>query len=219
MPLTALMFYSLSHPNPHPELSILALFICSPLFWSHSSQVLSITPLKLPLSSLSGFSAYLFLLLTESAKQPPECPWKGRFTWLPPDVLLCLSKVDNGAWNNLSRTCPTAGLSSRRTPKPPQSFEGRIKLPSLGVVDLFSSPFDFPSKRMPVQMLQESLQTLWIQNILKLSLLQDVYLETIIWVPHFSIASFYFKHTPKIQIRAKRVLLLVMKHLAFRILK
>ena len=34
------------------------------------------------------------------------------------------------------------------------------------------------------------------------------------WVPHFSIAVLYFKHTPQIQIRAKRVLLFVMKHLA-----
>lgn len=68
---------------------------------------------------------------------------------------------------------------------------------------------------MPVQMLHESVQTCWIQNILKLSLLQDVYLETEVCVPHFPIAIFYFKHTPKFQMRAKRVLLLVMKHLAF----
>lgn len=60
----------------------------------------------------------------------------------------------------------------------------------------------------------ENVQLYEIHNILKLSLLQDVYLETIIAAPHFSIAIFYFKHALKIQIKAKSVLLLVIRQLA-----
>lgn len=112
-----------------------------PLFRSHSSRVLSITPSKLPLPF-------------------PEHPCKGRFTGLPLELLLSLSKVENGTWIDLSGTCPTRGLSSWRTPQPRQRLEGRVKLPSLRVADFFSSSLYFPSDGMPVQTRHDSVETL-----------------------------------------------------------
>lgn len=131
----------------------MAVFTCSPLFQPHSNQVLSITPLKPPLSLLRILR--LPFLLTDSRwggpRSLPQALAPCASAWAPVAgaVAVSLSRAENGTENNLSRTCPAQGLSSRRRAQPQQRSKGRIKTRSFRALGCFSSPLHFSSKRTP----------------------------------------------------------------------
>lgn len=105
MPAIAIIFHFLSHPKCWNELSLLTIFTCSPVSCTYSNRVLFVTPLKLqsasPLDSLLTF--FFSSLQTGLASAACWVSLWGHFMWLPPLVLLSLSKVENGTWHNLYR--------------------------------------------------------------------------------------------------------------------
>ena len=118
---------------------------------------------------------------------------------LPLELLPSLSKAETGSWINLSGTCPPkASLLGEPLGHSKDSKEDSSCLPLEWLIyfplAFISHQREYPCRR------SMRMSKLWIQNILKLPLLQDVYLETIVWVPHFSITIFYFKHTLKFKL-------------------
>ena len=118
---------------------------------------------------------------------------------LPLELLPSLSKAETGSWINLSGTCPPkASLLGEPLGHSKDSKEDSSCLPLEWLIyfplAFISHQREYPCRR------SMRVSKLWIQNILKLPLLQDVYLETIVWAPHFSITIFYFKHTLKVKL-------------------
>ena len=118
---------------------------------------------------------------------------------LPLELLPSLSKAETGSWINLSGTCPPkASLLGEPLGHSKDSKEDSSCLPLEWLI-YFPLAFISHQRESPCRRSMR-VSKLWIQNILKLPLLQDVYLETIVWVPHFSITIFYFKHTLKFKL-------------------
>lgn len=148
-------------------------------------------------SALASFFFFFWLLPF------PLPPWWSSLlstpAGLPLELLPSLSKAETGSWINLSGTCPPkASLLGEPLGHSKDSKEDSSCLPLEWLIyfplAFISHQREYPCRR------SMRMSKLWIQNILKLPLLQDVYLETIVWVPHFSITIFYFKHTLKFKL-------------------
>lgn len=107
----------------------------------------------------SALASFFFL----AAPIPSLPPWWSSLlstpAGLPLELLPSLSKAETGSWISLSGTCPLKA-SLLGEPLGHSKDSRKLKLPSLRVVDLFSSRLYFPSKRIPVQTQHENVETL-----------------------------------------------------------
>lgn len=165
-------------------------------------------PLLLPPDSPLTFSSY-----DGQGEQPAEwASLQGSVCTAarPHTSWRCLSKAEKRTGNTLSGTCPDTSLLGEHLSHSKDSREESRCFPFW---HLLSFPFLFIPHRRECRV-----DTAWPTLLFRTFSSYRHYKMFIwgarAWVPHFSIAVLYFKHTPQIQIRAKRMLLLVMKHLA-----